>query len=166
MKIERSKEWWIEKAGLEGNVTIGAGAPPRARATDADHMEAMAATTDPARLAFGKFVNLMRRQRGLSVEELAKRAEIDDGEVLVIEEDAHHAPEPRTIYKLAQCFDVPQQRLMQLAGLAMQRDPGFERAALKFAARSEGMQKLSPDESAALEAFIEVLSEPDANSKT
>lgn len=164
MKIERSKEWWIEKAAQEGNVTIGAGAPPRVRAADADQMEAMAAA-DPARLALGKFVNLMRRQRGLSVEELAKRAEIDDGEILVIEDDAHHVPEPRTIFRLAQCFDVPQQRLMQLAGLTTQRDIGFEREALKFAARSEGLQKLSADESAALEAFIAVLSAPEAKSK-
>lgn len=166
MKIERNKEWWIEKASQEGNVTIGAGAPPRGRAADADQMEALANVSDPARLAFGKFVNLKRRQRGLSVEELARRADIDAGEVLLIEEDPYHAVEPRTVYKLALCFSVPQHRLMQLAGLTRERDPGFQSAALKFAARSEGMQKLSADESAALEAFIEVLGGDGANSKS
>ncbi len=164
MIIAKTKEWWIEKAEREGNVTIGAGAAsPR---VGADQIEALAGMGDPARLAFGKFVNLMRRESGLSVEALASRADIDAGEVLVIEEDAYHTVEPRTVYKLALCFGVPQQRMLQLAGLAAERDPGFDRAALKFAARSEGMQKLSADESAALQAFIEVLSGDGANSKT
>lgn len=165
MMIERTKEWWIEKAEREGNVTIGAGATPP-RTAGAAQVEALAAIGDPSRLVFGKFVNLMRRQRGLSVEDLAARADIDAGEVLLIEEDAYHVVEPRTVFKLALLFAMPQQKLMQLAGLAVERDPGFDQAALKFAARSEGMQKLSSDESAALQAFIEVLSGDGANSKT
>jgi hypothetical protein len=75
-----------------------------------------------------------------------------------IEEHLDHRPEPRTVYQLARTFNVPQQRLMQLAGLVVTRDAGLCLEAVRFAARSEPTQKLSPDERDALNAFITVLS--------
>ena len=93
------------------------------------------------------------------MEQLADAAEVDASELLVIEDDLHHVPEPRTIYKLAQTFEVSQRRLMQLAGLTAVNDAGLRQEAVRFAARSESVQKLTPEESSALEAFVAVLSE-------
>jgi hypothetical protein len=73
----------------------------------------------------------------------------------------HYVPEPRTVFKLAQTFEVSQRRLMQLAGLAAANDAGLRQEAVRFAARSEAVQKLTPEESSALEAFVAVLSEQD-----
>jgi transcriptional regulator with XRE-family HTH domain len=101
----------------------------------------------------------MRRKRGLSIEKLADEATLDVGEIVSIEGDLDHKPEPRTVYQLARAFDVPQQSLMQLAGLVVANDTGFRQAAVRFAARSESSQKLSRDEKAALAAFVEVLSQ-------
>ena len=80
-------------------------------------------------------------------------------ELLVIEDDVHYVPELRTVFKLAQTFEVSQQRLMQLAGLATANDVGLRQEAVRFAARSESVQKLTPEESSALEVFVAVLSE-------
>ena len=63
------------------------------------------------------------------------------------------------MFKLAQTFHASQRRLMQLAGLAAANDVGFRKEAVRFAARSEAVQKLTPEESSALEAFVAVLSE-------
>jgi HTH-type transcriptional regulator, competence development regulator len=157
MKFERSKEWWLNRARREGDAAISAGllafdpAPEDRRA---------AAGSDETRIAFGKFVNLMRRRRGFSMEKLAEEADLDASELLVIEESANYVPDPRTVYRLAQAFDVPQPRLMQLAGLATAaNDVGFRQEAVRFAARSESVQKLTPEESSALEAFVAVLSQ-------
>ena len=79
----------------------------------------------------------------------------------MIESDVHYIPEPRTVYRLAQTFSVSQQRLMQLAGLSAANDSGLSQEAVKFAARSESIQKLSREENAALDAFIAVLSRQD-----
>lgn len=160
MKLERSKEWWLTRARLEGDATVGAGL----LALDANpdtHTGATPVATEEARLAFGKFVNLMRRRGGLSVERLAELAELDASEILVIEEDVHYVPEPRTVFRLAKTFEVPQPRLMQLAGLAAVSDAGLRREAVRFAARSEALQKLTPEEHAALTAFVAVLSQED-----
>lgn len=159
MKLERSKEWWLARARREGDTVIGAGLLAFDPTPDERPTGAQVIAAEDTRIAFGKFVNLMRRRRGFSMEALAQAADLDASELLVIEDDVHYVPEPRTVFKLAQTFEVPQQRLMQLAGLVASNDVGLRQEAVRFAARSEAVQKLSPEESAALEAFIAVLSE-------
>lgn len=154
MKFERSKDWWLRRARREGDDAIGAGV----LAFDPAPEERAAGGSDEERIAFGRFVNLMRRRRGLSMEKLAEEAELEASELLVIEEASNYVPDPRTVYRLAQTFNVPQRSLMELAGLAVANNRGLRREAVRFAARSESVQKLTPEESAALEAFVAVLS--------
>lgn len=159
MKLERSKDWWMARARREGDAIIGAGLLAFDPGLDPRASGSQTAPIEETRIAFGKFVNLMRRRRGFSMEELAQAADLDASELLVIEDDVHYVPEPRTVFKLAETFEVSQRRLMQLAGLAGANDAGFRREAVRFAARSESVQKLTPEESSALEAFVSVLSE-------
>ncbi len=153
MRFERSKDWWLSRARREGDCAISAGMLARDPA-----YEERTGTMDEARIAFGRFVNLMRRRRGLSMEKLAQEAELDASELLVIEESLNYTPEPRTVYRLAQTFGVPQRSLMVLAGLTVANDRGLRQEAVRFAARSESVQKLTPEESSALDAFVAVLS--------
>lgn len=159
---ERTKEWWVNRARREPNVEVAAGLVAHDPVHEAPAMEADPSNKDVAneetRIAFGRFVNLMRRKRGLSMEELADEASLDPKELLVIEDDIHYVPELRTVYMLAQTFKVPQPALMQLAGLSVANDAELNREAVRFAARSESVQKLSHEENEALMAFIAVLS--------
>ncbi len=156
MKLERSKEWWLARARCEGETVPGAG--PLAFDPVPDERSAAAVVPEENRIAFGKFVNMMRRRQGLSIEQFADASDLDARELLVIEDDLHYVPPPRTVFKLAQIFKVPQPRLMQLAGLTVANDQGLSDEAVRFAARSEAVQRLSREESAALEAFVAVLS--------
>lgn len=162
MRLERSKEWWMARAHREGNAAVGAGLLAFNPAPEERPSSAKPLVVEETRIAFGKFVNLMRRRRGYSVERLAEAADLDASELLVIEDDVHYVPEPRTVFKLAQTFEVSQRRLMQLAGLAAANDVGLRQEAVRFAARSESVQKLTPEESSALEAFVAVLSEQES----
>lgn len=155
MRLERSKDWWIARARAEGDAVVGAGLLARDPLPDDQPAVAIA---EENRIAFGRFINLMRRQEGYSIEALADAAEVDASELLVIEDDLHYVPGPRTVYKLAQTFSVSQPRLMQLAGLTAANDAGLREEAVRFAARSEAVHKLTPEESAALAAFVAVLS--------
>ena len=154
MRIERNKEWWLAKARQEGNSVVGAGllALDPKPSEVGSHVGA-----DEARIAFGRFISLMRRRRGLSVEKLAEIAKVEASELLIIEEDVQYVPDQRTVYYLAQVFEVPEQRLMQLSGLAVANDPGFRQEAVRFAARSESVQKLTSEEAAALDAMSPLL---------
>jgi transcriptional regulator with XRE-family HTH domain len=162
MKLERTREWWLAKARREGDAEVGAGV----RAFDPQEEERPAMSAEETRIAFGRLVNLMRRQRGLSLEKLAAQAALDVGELVSIEDDLHYTPEPRTVFQLARTFKVSHKALMQLAGLTVAKDSVLHKEAVRFAARSESIEKLTPEESEALESFVAILSEGEDAPKT
>lgn len=162
MRFERSKDWWMARARREGDAAVGAGLLAFDPASEERPSTVQAVAVEETRIAFGKFVNLMRRRRGYTMEQLAEVADLDASELLIIEDDVHYVPEPRTVFKLAQTFEVSQRRLMQLAGLAAANDAGLRQEAVRFAARSESVQRLTPEETSALEAFVTILSEQES----
>jgi HTH-type transcriptional regulator, competence development regulator len=111
---------------------------------------------EPTHLAFGRLMHLMRRQKAWSMDKLADEARIDIEEVLQIENDHDFRPEQRTVYQLAQVFSVPPKALMQLSGNAVPRAEVM-REAVRFAARSEPMSRLSDEEAKAVESFVAAL---------
>ena len=153
--MEFSKEWCLYRANLESDLEIGAGLTAFDPIFD---FEKVQNTGEPS-IAFSRFVSLMRRKKGLTLEKLAQDADIEVTELIEIEEDNHHKPELRTVYQLANYFDVPRQNLIQLAGLMAPRNKTLIDEAVRFAARSEPIAQLSTEECAALEAFISVISE-------
>ncbi|MFT5042747.1 MAG: transcriptional regulator with XRE-family HTH domain [Hyphomicrobiaceae bacterium] len=108
---------------------------------------------------FGRLVELLRRKRGWTVEKLSDESDVSLRQLVAIEEDEDYRPEPRTVYKLAEIFDLPVEGLSELSGLADRRGEGLEEAALRFAARSEPTSRLSTEESQALDELVKVLHE-------
>jgi len=156
MRIDISREWCLRMAQLEGDTEIGAGALAGDPVFDSQMTQV---EPEYAVLAFGRFVRLMRRNRGLTVERLAEDADLDIAELLNIEEDAHYKPELRTVHQLAGFFGVQRAGLLQIAGLTTARDNHLVNEAIRFAARSEPTVALTADERSALEAFVSVLAE-------
>ena len=159
MKVEISEEWCMRMAQLEGDAEIGAGRLAVDPVFDGEAASSATSDEEGPIIAFGRFVNLMRRHRGLSLEKLADNSDADMTDLVEIESDPHHRPEPRTVYRLANYFDVPHSGLLQMAGLATPKDATLFNEAVRFAARSEPTAALTPEEGAALESFVAVLSE-------
>jgi HTH-type transcriptional regulator, competence development regulator len=157
MRFEFSNDWCLRMAQIEGDDEIGAGLIAADPTFDGEALPA--ASAEEPSVAFGRFVRLMRRNRGLSIEKLAETVDVDLTELVAIEDDARHKPEIRTIYQLANFFDVPRTNLMQVAGLLVAQDNRLVNEAVRFAARSDPVAALNPEERAALEAFVAVLSE-------
>ena len=158
MRIDLTKEWCMRMAELEGDSAIGAGLYALDPTFEYGPV-ASTINTEESNIVFGRFVRLMRRNHGLSVEKLAEDANVDVTDLVEIEDDARHKPEPRTVYQLANFFKVPQASLMQIAGLTTTKDSRLNTEAIRFAARSDPVAKLTLEERAALEAFVSVLSE-------
>lgn len=159
MKMEISEEWCKHMAQLEGDAEIGAGRLAVDPVFD-DEIASVAASDDKGlNVAFGRFVSLMRRQHGLSLEKFADDADVDMADLLQIESGMHHKPELRTVCRLANYFNVSRSCLLQVAGLTVPKDTRLFDEAVRFAARSEPMTALTPEEGAALESFAAVLSE-------
>jgi transcriptional regulator with XRE-family HTH domain len=145
-------------AHLEADTEIGAGLVAFDPVFDGEPVPAAESLEEPS-IVFGRFVRLMRRNRGLTLEKLAEDADVEIAELVEIEDDARHKPQPRTVYQLANYFQVPRSNLLQVAGLTAPKDARLLEEAVRFAARSEPVAALSPEERAALEAFVAVLSE-------
>lgn len=157
MSNEYSQEWCLNMAQLEGNAEIGAGLPAMDPVFDGEQLEQQA--QEEPQIAFGRFVRLMRRSRGLNVEKLADQTDIDIVELVNIEEDPHYRPDVRTVYQLSSFFKLSQTHLLQVAGLTAPRNDRIYEEAIRFAARSEPVAELTAEERAALEAFVAVLTE-------
>ena len=159
MELRISKEWCVHMAQLEGDTEIGAGRLAIDPVFDGEATPILDRRHEGSTLAFGRFVNLMRRQRGVSLEQLAEAADVTVTELVEIESDTRHKPALRTTYQLANYFKMPRSGFMQVAGLAARKDARLSDEAVRFAARAEPTAALTPEENAALEAFVAVLSE-------
>ena len=113
----------------------------------------------PFKHAFARFLQLARRDRKLSLEQFAKKVDVDLAELLKLETDDQYTPTIRTVHQVAEFLKVPEKKLMALAGLLRVKDAQFQSAALKFAARSEPVEKLSQEEHSALEEYVKFLCE-------
>lgn len=158
MMIEITKEWCLKMAQLETNTEISAGRLAFDPIFD-DRQTIESKELKEPNIAFGRFIQLMRRRQGLTLERLADDADVEITELVEIEEDFRYKPQPRTVYQLANHFHVSRGSLLQVAGLTVPKNEQLFEEAVRFAARSEPVAALSPEENAALEAFVAVLSE-------
>ncbi len=124
---------------------------PRSEGTDS------AGEHSTLRYAFQEVVRSLRRQRGLSVEEMAERLEIEKAEILSMERDATHRPRPLVLYKLSQFFGIPQERLAYLAGAVTNVPTEMREQASRFAAKSDSFSKLTREEQQTLDEFVKFL---------
>lgn len=153
---ESLKEWSMRMALKELGQEVGAGSfglndvPMSADATAVAAPQAL----PESKIAFSRFVELMRRKRGLTVEQLAGACGIEVAEVINIEDEALAGIGPRTVYQLAKCFNVSDSKLMQIAGLKQVQDPSLTVQSLRFAARSNSMASLTKEEREALDEFV------------
>lgn len=106
----------------------------------------------------GALVRMLRRRDQLSVEQLAGDAEIDIAELQAIESDPRRNPHPRTIYQLARHFALDPKSLVVLSG-AVTVDNDVRDKAVRFAASSRAMSKLSREEKKLLNQFVKFLQE-------
>lgn len=157
MKFTFDKEWLQRNADRDDNLEIAAGSfsfdqlPPMEASGGPDAI--------PAVPAFGRLVNLCRRKKGWTIEDLATFARIDVTEAIRIEHEINYVPGPRTVYQLSTALGLPRERMLELSGNMFVRDRGLGEQAVRFAARSESVEKLNRQEHLALEEFVKYLNE-------
>lgn len=155
MKMNTDREWLLKKAERENGCYVSVGGLVQALEQSGQG----ASNVVPTRHAFVRFVQLARRERRLSLEQFAGKVDVDLVDLLRIETEEDHQPAIRTVQKIAAFLRVPEQKLMTLAGLLQVKDAQFQNAALKFAARSAPIKKLSKEEHSDLEEIVKFLCE-------
>lgn len=162
MKMNLSKEWLAKRAAKDDRAEVSAGffnldMLGRKAEASVESSPRLSPEQESSRLAFGRLINLWRRKKGLRMDELADKAKIDLVELIEIEKNLDFIPEPRTVFRLAQVLELSNERLLQLSGNAVVRDQSLGQEAVRFAAYSESVEKLSKNEQRALEKFVKFL---------
>jgi transcriptional regulator with XRE-family HTH domain len=155
MKLIEEDTWIMQMAEEEGNSFISAGRLPGSLQTPLT----LTTETLATRISFAKFVEIARLRLNLSKEQFSVKTNVPLTDILCIEEDEGYQPSLRTIHLLAQFLKISHMKLLALAGLAQAKDAGFNEAALRFAAKSEPIRKLSREEQEAFDEFVKFLSE-------
>ncbi len=99
----------------------------------------------------------MRRAKGLTVNQLAQRIEVDHNEIIAMERKEGYRPTPLTLEKLSRFYGISHKRLATLAGAFGESPPDIVESASRFAAQSESFVKLTREEQKALDEFMKVL---------
>jgi HTH-type transcriptional regulator, competence development regulator len=155
MKTIDEDAWIIQKADEEANAFVSVGVP----SAFVDRPPALTPEAFATRVSFAKFVEFTRRRLRLTREQFSTRSKVPLEELVCIEEDDGFQTSPRTIYLLAEFLKISHMKLLALAGLAEAKDPGFNDAAVRFAAKSEPIRTLSREEQQALDEFVKFLSD-------
>ena len=106
---------------------------------------------------FRTFMQFLRRERGLTLDELSSETDLPREELAALEQQEGFFPEPRTVRRLSQLYGLSPAKLAALASGAAQPADEVREPVQRFAARSENFSKLSDEETSALRELASVL---------
>ena len=143
-QVQRDEAWVLRMADAEEGVSLQvSGLQGRLNILRAE----------AAQRSLGQFVELSRRQMGLSSAQLAEQAQVNLTDLVAIETGNAVAGNGQTIVRLAAFLGVDAEPLLSLAGLSPTVDQQLDELAVQFAARLEPVAPLEPREQEALNWF-------------
>jgi transcriptional regulator with XRE-family HTH domain len=154
MQMNTDRDWLRRMAEREDGEVVSVGG----WVTDLAQAGFPGRPSQPTRSAFRRLLRLARRERNLTMEAFARGAGIELAEFLSIEHDEEYVPARDTVSRITRFLDLPESKLLGLAGLAVVPDAQLCEAAARFAARSEPAQQLTREEHEALAEFVGFLS--------
>jgi len=115
------------------------------------------------RFVFREVVRGLRREKGLKIDQLAKKSGIGCNDVIAMERDSGYRPTPLILHKLSKFYKVSQRKLAVLAGAIKDITPGMRAEASRFAAQSDSFSGLTDEERHTLDEFVKFLRAKDDN---
>jgi hypothetical protein len=143
-RVQRDDAWVLEMSEAEQGQSIQVGGL---------HGRLSALTPDASRRSLAQFVELSRRQFGLSAKQFAQKAGLNLMDLLAIEMGAGPLGNPQAIIQIALFLKVEPAPLLVLAGLSGSLDSELGNVAIQFTARLEPVAPLEPREEEALNWF-------------
>jgi HTH-type transcriptional regulator, competence development regulator len=159
MKFNTDRKWLERRADQEDRHFISVGGLISTLDPTCQTELTSTQNVETTKTAFVRLLQLARRERRMTLEEMAEKADIDLAVLVKVETDEAFEPDLRTVHQLATVLGLPPKKLMVLAGLLHAKDARLQQASVRFAARSEPIGNVSPEEHAALEEYVKFLNE-------
>ena len=109
------------------------------------------------RFVFREVVRGLRREKGLGIDQFARKSGIDRADVIAMERSSRYKPTPLILHRLSQFYKVSQRKLAALVGAIQEVSPSMQMEASRFAAQSESFSKLTDEERRTLDDFVKFL---------
>jgi HTH-type transcriptional regulator, competence development regulator len=154
IQMNTDRDWLRRMAQREDEAIVSVGG----WVTDLAQAGFPSRPSQPARSAFSRLLKLTRRERNLTAEAFARETGVELTELVSVENDGEYVPTHHTISRIADYLDLPETKLLVLAGLVAAPNTQMSEAAARFAARSEPVQQLTREEQQALAEFVGFLS--------
>ena len=138
MNMNKNRDWLIRKAEQEDGCFVSVGGLVDAL----EQAEQPSTNIIPFKHAFARFLQLARRDLKLSLEQFAKKVDVDLAELLNLETDDQYTPSIRTVHLLADFLMIPEKKLMALAGLLRVKRAPFKHSPFKLHSRSKPVDTL------------------------
>jgi hypothetical protein len=159
LRLPANRDALIERAAAQsdGLTSVGGFAPHFGQAQSPARVGSQPDLL-PGLVTIARLVQYARREARQTPDQYARRIGIAAGELEVTEVGVV-PPEPRVLFAISETLKISYQKLLTLAGHRQARDTALEREALKFAAFSAPMDKLSSMEAQALHDLLKLLHE-------
>lgn len=109
------------------------------------------------RIALGTLVHQLRQKEGLSLQELARRADVPEDELRQVETNPSYTARARIIHQLSEVFGVSLNNLYQMSGATNVVERQLYNDAVRYAAHSDVATPLTDDQRYVLDAFVAAL---------
>jgi transcriptional regulator with XRE-family HTH domain len=160
MKLKITTEWLKRRAALDENAEVSAGSPSiDSLVKEANALRQTRGDQLVLGEAFGKLVRFIRGTKHLSLEDLARSADVEPSELALVESARDYRPEPRTVYQLAKVLKLPEKKMLELSGNLVVRDTELTSQAERFAANAKHIDRLTKEQRDILMAFVRYVAE-------
>lgn len=164
MEMQISREWLQRRIQNDPDVETDAGTPIDVLKSlgmflSPELVQPVGGRNERLPQSFGVLIRQLRRRDQLSVEQLSKKARIDQEELRQIEHDPHFRAKPRMVHQLSTVFKIPTRSMMVLSGAMVANDDQIGEEAERFAAKSDDLSKLTREELKLLNQFVKFLSD-------
>jgi transcriptional regulator with XRE-family HTH domain len=163
MKLLFSNEWLRRKIAGDPDIETEAGrsltSPPIEEIESGKEAVMPARNVTQMRIALGTFVHQLRQRDGLTLQELAIKADVSESELRQVETNPSYTAGPRLIHKLSHHFGTPLTNLYQLSGRTHAVERRLYNEAVRYAAHSDDVTPLSHEQLQALNGFVAVLNQ-------
>lgn len=163
-KLLFTTEWLRRKIDSDPDVETEAGWPliGPAPIAEMDH-KTMAVMPErnvvQMRIALGTLVHQLRQRDQLTLQELAKRADVSEEELRQVETNPTYTARPHIIYQLSLYFGVSLNNLYQMSGSTYAVERQLYNEAVKFAAHSGELAPLTEPQQDVLNGFVAILNQ-------
>ena len=164
INFSATKKWYELAAQSEADVVDISAGPSTLSISNVTVTESMKNIKQIRKLeGFSTLLKMLRLNKGLSFEKLSFQINVNIEELILLEKQVGYKSSTTTLLALARFYSLPEKLLLQIGDATNVSNSKIDEEVIRFAAESESVEKLSPQEKYLLDRTIEIISSAPPN---